>query len=269
MSSRLNNFWEMHRKGKYLKEEKLDLIKSVKDGFNMFPKELAKLKNEIVHFCRQDAVCGTYHNDYEILWKFDKPESLHDWIVTCDSDHNEGKSTADFIINKNKKAFFYGNLDVETPKDGITKNSGYCNISSPHNMLSFGRVKPYDWSAYTHLLMKVRGDGRTYNLVLNMNRYWDVQWNDAYFFLLYTRGGPYWQLSKIPLSKFFLSSKGRVQDKQEAIQKGDILRFGITIADSYPGPFGLEIDFIGLVNDTTHKSEFDYEMYEVAPYLMS
>ena len=74
---------------------------------------------------------------------------------------------------------------------------------------------------------------------------------------------------QIPFSKFFLSCKGRVQDKQQAIQLGKILTFGITIADSNPGPFKLELDYIGLINDKTHNSKFEYEMYEVSPHAMT
>jgi len=45
--------------------------------------------------------------------------------------------------------------------------------------------------------MRVRGDGRPYQLVLGMYRVYDVMWFDTYAYALYTRGGPYWQVAKV------------------------------------------------------------------------
>ena len=45
--------------------------------------------------------------------------------------------------------------------------------------------------------MRVRGDGRPYQLNLSMNRRYDVAWFDIYNYALFTRGGPYWQVAKV------------------------------------------------------------------------
>lgn len=45
--------------------------------------------------------------------------------------------------------------------------------------------------------MKVRGDGRNYLLNIATKGYYDITWNDMYHFVLYTRGGPYWQVSRV------------------------------------------------------------------------
>lgn len=225
----LPNFWEPHRKGKYAQKIKISSMEALRYGIKEIPKELKKLKEEIVSDIKCDQLYGVEHNDYEVLWRFDSPESLDPWIVTCDSDFNEGKSTAEFILNKNKKGLFCGNLNTEVPKDGILKSSGYCNITSPlnevcHNnsndinnniisfykrqfcnnvkkifllQISFKRNISYDFSNFTHMLIRARGDGRAYHMTVNMTREWDVQWNDQYQYILFTRGGPYWQVSKV------------------------------------------------------------------------
>lgn len=77
------------------------------------------------------------------------------------------------------------------------------------------------------------------------------------------------EIFQIPFSKFYLSAKGRVQDKQEAVQLDRVSTVGITIADSNPGPFELHIDYIGLIVDENHTDKFEYEMYEVPSYVFS
>ena len=60
-----------------------------------------------------------------------------------------------------------------------------------------------------------------------------------------------------------------MQDKQESVQLHKVLNFGITLADDNDGPFNLEIDFIGLIHDQSHKSTFEYEMYQVSPSVIT
>lgn len=205
---------------------------------------------------------GVEHHDYEVMWQFNGAESLKDWVVTADKDHNEGATVAYFTPSKGNRGLFHGNLCTDLPQDGKTKRSGYCQIRSPFNYKSFQRQTPYDWMDYTHLIIRCRGDGRAYAINVGMDQYFDVQWHDQYNYALFTRGGPYWQTSKIPFSKFFLTSKGRIQDKQYRILLDKIKFFGISLTDSNDGPFQLEIDYIALVADFNHKETFAYEMYQ-------
>lgn len=62
---------------------------------------------------------------------------------------------------------------------------------------SFKRDSYHNWTAYNMLVLKVRGDGRSYLLNLSTKGYFDVTWHDAYHYVLYTRGGPYWQITKV------------------------------------------------------------------------
>lgn len=96
-------------------------------------------------------------------------------------------------------------------------------------------------------------------------------WNDIYHYVLYTRGGPHWQVSKIPFSKFFLGSKGRVQDRQYPLPLDRVTNVGFSVSarGGHEGPFNLEIDFIGLEFDPSHREEFAYEMYKQQKYIVA
>lgn len=83
--------------------------------------------------------------------------------------------------------------------------------------------------------MRVRGDGRTYSIVIATKGLYDITWFDMYNFGLYTHGGPYWQYCKIPLSKFAFSYKGRIQDRQVALPKHNISSYGFTMMDRITG----------------------------------
>jgi NADH dehydrogenase [ubiquinone] 1 alpha subcomplex assembly factor 1 len=70
---------------------------------------------------------------------------------------------------------------------------------------------------------------------------------------------------QIPFSKFYVTSKGRIQDKQEPMELGKIKHLGVTIGDGNEGPFYLEIESIAVMVDENHKEQFAYELYEANP----
>ncbi|KAG8265917.1 Complex I intermediate-associated protein 30, mitochondrial [Homalodisca vitripennis] len=74
-----------------------------------------------------------------------------------------------------------------------------------------------------------------------------------------------WEIIKyqIPFSKFFFTSKGRIQDIQYPVPLFNIASFGITLGERTPGPFHLEIDYIGLEFDPSHTEKFAYELYRL------
>lgn len=155
-------------------------------------------------------------------------------------------------------------LSTTVPKDGRIKKAGYCNITTIPKYKSFGRKYYYDCFNYNQLVLRVRGDGRCYMINLLQTGYFDLTWNDMYNYVMYTRGGPYWQVVKIPFAKFLFSNKGVVQDRQIPMPKEGITNFGITLADKKPGPFRLEIDYIALCHDPFNTESCAYEMYDAS-----
>lgn len=133
-------------------------------------------------------------------WCFNEHTNFDDWIITCDADNNEGYSSCSLSLSTTGKGLFSGNLSTQLIRDGIGKRAGYCNMKSIRPEKSFKRDSFHDWTSYTHLVMRVRGDGRSYFINLGSAGYFDINWNDQFHFPLYTRGGPHWQVSKVMMT---------------------------------------------------------------------
>ncbi|KAG9274919.1 complex I intermediate-associated protein 30, mitochondrial [Astyanax mexicanus] len=200
-----------------------------------------------------------------VQWEFRGPESLDQWVVSSDKEIG-GQSEAYLKLGKNNTTcMLYGTLCSVPPRDGETRYSGYCTLRSKQTLLSFDRKRHFDWSTFNTLYIRFRGDGRPWMINISAEMYFSHNKNDIYSYFLYTRGGPYWQEVKIPFSKFFLSSRGRIQDDQHCLWLDKVNNIGFTLGDKADGPFQLEIDFIALCIDRAHTEEFAYEKFKRNP----
>ncbi|XP_056642184.1 complex I intermediate-associated protein 30, mitochondrial [Diorhabda sublineata] len=266
----LKTFWERDDKGGYRDGKKLPPLKDrLREGLKELKGEIKLWTEEVKERFENDPILIFRPGEVDVKWRFGDEESLKKWNVTCDSDNGEGYSSASLSLTPQGKALFAGNLSMRVPKDGRVKRAGYCNMRTHRIRKSFKRDAHLDWSTYNMLVMKVRGDGRSYLLNIHCKGYYDLTWNDMYHYVLFTRGGPYWQIARIPFSKFYFGSKGRIQDRQVSVRLDRIASFGITAGERYGGDFSLEIDYIGLEFDPNHREEFAYEMYKTDRYIAS
>nr|CAG4641005.1 EOG090X091L [Eulimnadia texana] len=259
-------FYEKNPKSGYEKPVTVSKTQLIRSGLKQLKEEIKLWSDEWKEKLEFDPALVIQPGVTDVVFKFDTEEDMNKWVATSDQNHHEGFSSCTMSRSVNGKGLFTGDLSTRLPKDGIQKKAGYCNIRTIRPKKSFQREIYHNWYPYTHLVLRVRGDGRTYMVNLSTAGYFDMTWNDMYSFPLYTRGGPYWQITKIPFSKFFLTSKGRVQDKQARVPLNRISNFGITIGDKIDGPFRLELDYVGLEFDPSYTEEFAYEMYKVAPF---
>ncbi|XP_052552253.1 complex I intermediate-associated protein 30, mitochondrial [Tympanuchus pallidicinctus] len=241
---------------------------SFKKGINALKTQLSLLKKETEdHLKGPDGHSFSQYmlEQTKVMWVFRSQEDLNKWVISSDVEIG-GKSEVYLKLGRNNQgAMLYGILNTEVPRDGETKYSGYCSMRAKPAVGSFARKKYYDWSNFNSLYLRVRGDGRPWMVNIYTDPYFSHQKDDLYNYFMFTRGGPYWEEIKIPFSKFFLSSRGRVQDAQHPIWLDKISTLGFTLGDKVDGPFQLEIDFIGLLNDRAHTEEFAYETYERNP----
>ncbi|TPP67722.1 putative complex I intermediate-associated protein 30 [Fasciola gigantica] len=156
---------------------------------------------------------------------------------------------------------FRGFISTRVPERGDLVRAGFVNLRSPESTM-FGLLMPYNFEPYTHLVIRYRGDGRSYRINILPRQEWDVSWFDTHHFVLYTRGGPYWQIAKIPLSKFFILRRGLIRINQHRLKNVNVRLLSFSLMDQIEGPFALELDYIALYTDPDHKEKFAYEQYD-------
>uniref|UniRef100_A0A1I7YH49 CIA30 domain-containing protein n=1 Tax=Steinernema glaseri TaxID=37863 RepID=A0A1I7YH49_9BILA len=154
-------------------------------------------------------------------------ESMKIWHTGCDSDWNEGYSKCELVRSDRNTAIFKGYLNGALIRDGKVERAGWAAMKSEDRM-SFNRKKYLArWTSFSHLLIKCRGDGRSYKVMLYTPGAIDITWGDSFAYPLHTHGGPYWQYEKIPFSRFLHTVAGRIQDGQYRINQQN-LRYGFT-----------------------------------------
>lgn len=111
-------------------EDDLTLLQKMSEGLEICKREIPLWKQEWLRRIHFDEDYMMKHNDYQYFAKFNK-ESVSQWSVSADSQVSDGKSTAELTLSPSGKGLFHGVLNTEPLKDGYTKKSGFCNISSP------------------------------------------------------------------------------------------------------------------------------------------
>ena len=192
-------FWERDKKGGYNRDLERKFWKKdvILSGLEELKGEIKLWKEEVTEKLRSDPVLIHRPGEVDVVWQFKQPNDFKKWVVTTDSDHLEGESKATFELSRGGHGIFHGTLSDKVPQDGRIKRAGYCNIKSMRARKSFKREAYLEWSQYNMLRMRVRGDGRSYLINIASEGEYDVMWNDVYHYVLYTRGGPYWQDVKV------------------------------------------------------------------------
>ncbi|KAL3316495.1 Protein phosphatase methylesterase 1 [Cichlidogyrus casuarinus] len=170
-----------------------------------------------------------------------------------------GRGSSEF---KGGYGLLRGYISTKVPETGDIAQAGFASLISPENS-RLGFVQPYSFEGYNCLVMRFRGDGRTYRINFQYKSPFLEFHHDLHQFLLYTRGGPHWQIAKIPLHKFYVSNKTRLVQRQYSFQHAQISKMIITLMDGNPGPFSLEIDYVAFYNDGQLLNDsFNYEQYK-------
>jgi hypothetical protein len=131
--------------------------------------------------------------------------------------------------------------DLTRVDDGVVRFSGRLSLENNGGFASVrasGRFP--DLSTKAAIVIRAKGDGRSYQLRLRTATGWRVP---DYSMTFQTRLGE-WQTHILPLDDFVAGWRGRTLRDAPPLDPARIRSVGILLGDSKPGGFSLEIDWI-------------------------
>ena len=151
---------------------------------------------------------------------FETDESLKYWTSVNDGVMG-GISKGGFKRSEQGTLLFTGNLSLEN-------NGGFASIRMKSSALGL--------SGMSALVVKARGDGRTYWVDVRVNNQMSAGSYRAY---LTTTAGE-WQETRIPFADFKLQTLGR-ELAVKPLNAAAVASVGFTLSDKKAGPFALEV----------------------------
>ena len=148
------------------------------------------------------------------------------WGVTND-DVMGGISNSKISVSEEKLLIFSGEVSLEN-------NGGFASLRSP--------IDDYDFSDYEGFLLKIKGDGKTYNLSFRSTKYF-TGYNYTQKFQTEKDS---WQIVSLPFKDFNLKYYGKEISSFKPPDQSNIKQLSILISDKQQGPFRIEIEWIGL-----------------------
>ena len=160
-----------------------------------------------------------------VIFDFNSPASSIEWR-TIDDVVMGGISNSKFIINIDGTATFSGMVSPDN-------NGGFASTRASINNL---------FKDFEGAIIRVKGDGKIYNLRFRTNKNFDGFSYQAKF---ETESGE-WKEYKIPFNKFKPTYRGNTLSDKPKLESKDLKQIGILIADKQYGNFELNIDWIKL-----------------------
>lgn len=160
----------------------------------------------------------------QTIFDFDQPFEAHHWRPVDDVIMG-GVSSSRFQIEVESVAVFSGVVSLEN-------NGGFASVRS--------RPVRMDLRSYDGLELRIRGDGKQYQLRICDNPSFDGLAYAAYF----TTQAGVWQVMRIPFEDFVPRFRGRTLSQVPPLNAGMIRSFGFLIGRKQAGAFRLEIDWL-------------------------
>jgi monofunctional biosynthetic peptidoglycan transglycosylase len=155
---------------------------------------------------------------------FGSPREEYSWRIINDGVMG-GLSQSRMNITSERTAVFQGTVSLEN-------NGGFASV----------RTEPSDFglAGKKGLTLRVKGDGKRYQLRLRTDQRWDGIAYRASFTT--TRGE--WTTVRLDFHDFSPTFRGRTVPGAPALDPGRIQQIGFLISDKQEGPFRLEIESV-------------------------
>ena len=161
----------------------------------------------------------------EVLLEFDNPASIRNWRAVNDGVMG-GRSVGRYRLTDKNMLEFFGYLSLEN-------NGGFASIRLPSGDFKFKQGDS--------VILRVKGDGRTYN----MNLYAQRNLGGYSFRQSFKTTANKLIEVKLPVDQFVATWRGRVFPKQE-LNPSQIAGLGILLGDKKQGKFSLQIESISI-----------------------
>ena len=162
-------------------------------------------------------------SDSVSLFEFDRDEA-EEWLIINDGVMG-GVSSSRFASSDSGFATFSGELSLEN-------NGGFASVRAA---LAEGALESRE-----SLILRVRGDGRTYQVRLRTDRRID----GISYMARFETAKNEWQEVRLPLDRFQPTFRGRRPAGAPPLAPAAVQQIGLLLADGTPGEFRLDVAWI-------------------------
>ena len=159
---------------------------------------------------------------------FSTEDDYKNWRIVNDGVMG-GISDSEMIASDSATAIFQGDVSLEN-------NGGFASVRT--------EPRSYDLSDYDGIEVRVRADGKKYQLRIRV----DNQFDGISYRSIFETNKEEWMIIRLPFGDMVPTFRGRILD-EGPISPDKIQQLGFLIADKQEGSFRLEIDWIKAYKD--------------------